>query len=225
MPRILAKNVSDYGYYHLSLQSGTGCVTIPAGRTLELKGDAIKPLKQLATVFGILAVVFFGLSFQCRKRRDILLINLISRIFYILQYLLLGAFEGAIFDLIGALAALPAKAKETGFVRKWRIFILGGIFTLAILAGVTTYRSLWSLLPFAGVCLEIAALWMNREKQIRVVSLLAQPFWLSYNIYSAAYGSAAGNVFATVSIVLALVRFSMRKKARDGVDGRSKTVI
>lgn len=191
------------------------------GKTGTVKeGGRDKAMKPFATVFGILAVLFFGLSFQCRKRRDILIVNLISRVFYILQYLLLGAFEGAAFDLLGALAELPAKAKDTAFVRRWRICILGGIFALAAVAGVLTYRSPWSILPFAGVCLEIAALWLDREKQIRVVSLLAQPFWLSYNVYSAAYGSAAGNIFAAVSIVLALVRFSSRKNARDDIDGR-----
>ncbi len=182
-------------------------------------------MKLFATVFGILAVIFFGLSFQCRRRKDIVLVNLVSRIFYILQYILLGAFEGAVFDLIGAFAALPAKAKDTPFIRKWRIYILVAIFALSAVAGVLTYRSVWSILPFAGVCLEIAALWLDRETQIRVVSLLAQPFWLSYNLYSVAYGSAAGNVFATVSIVLALVRFALRKNAGDKVDGQSKTVL
>lgn len=190
-----------------------------------VKEGEMKSVKRFATVFGILAVIFFGLSFQCRKRKDIVLVNLVSRIFYILQYILLGAFEGAVFDLIGAFAALPAKAKDTPFIRKWRIYILVAIFALASIAGVLTYRSVWSILPFAGVCLEIAALWLDRETQIRVVSLLAQPFWLSYNLYSAAYGSAAGNVFATVSIVLALVRFALRKNAGDKVDGQSKTVL
>lgn len=165
-------------------------------------------MKLLATIFGILAVIFFGISFQCGKRKNIIFVNLISRIFYILQYLLLGAFEGAVFDLIGAGAALPAKAKDHRLVRKWQPLILAAIFSIVAVAGILTYRSLWSLLPLAGVALEIAALWIDRERGIRITSLLAQPFWLVYNLYSAAYGSAAGNMFATVSIALALARFS-----------------
>ncbi|MBR3692621.1 MAG: YgjV family protein [Clostridia bacterium] len=168
-------------------------------------------MKIAATVFGILAVAAFGLSFQCRRRKDILLVNILSRVFYILQYLLLGALEGAVFDLIGAAAALPAKKKDSSFVMAHRKGILAAIFALLLLSGVLLYRSPWSLVPLAGVAFEIAGLWMDRERAIRLVSLAAQPFWLAYNIHSGAYGSVAGNVFAAVSILVALMRYAKQE--------------
>ena len=52
---------------------------------------------------GILAVATFLWSYQQKKRKNIILLNAISRGLYILQYLLLGAFSGAVLDILGAI--------------------------------------------------------------------------------------------------------------------------
>ncbi len=174
---------------------------------LPMGGEEMKILANLA---GAAAVVIFALSFQCKTRRSIIWVNLLSRVFYILQYLLLGAVAGAAFDLLGALAAWPAGQKDKKLVQKYKIPILMVIFALVAGAGVALYQNLWSLLPLAGVVFEIAALWLSREKHIRLVSFLAQPFWLAYNLHCLAFGSAVGNVFTMVSITVALLRFSGR---------------
>ena len=45
--------------------------------------------------------------------------------------------------------------------------------------------------------------------------LLGAPFWLVYNMMSAAYGSVVGNVFTLVSITVAIVRYDILKKEKD----------
>lgn len=166
----------------------------------------------IANLVGIAAVLFFALSFQCKTRRGILRVNLLSRVFYILQYLLLGAFAGAVFDLLGALAAWPADQKQKSFVQKHKATILCALFAAVVAAEVALYQNLWSLLPFWGVVFEIAALWLSQERSIRMVSFLAQPFWLLYNLHCYAFGSALGNALTMTSILLALWRFAKQKK-------------
>ncbi len=176
-------------------------------------------MKIIANILGVAAVVVFALSFQCKTRRGIILVNLLSRVFYVLQYLLLGALPGAVFDLLGALAAWPAEQKDKRIVKKYKILILVALFALVALAGVALYQSPWSLLPLAGVVFEIAALWLSREKRIRIVSFIAQPFWLAYNLHCLAFGSAVGNIFTMVSITVALLRFSVRQRVRKTTKG------
>ena len=84
---------------------------------------------------------------------------------------------------------------------------------LAIVAfGMLTYKNIFSLLPILGVIFETLALWLKKESNIRVVSLLGAPFWLAYNMVSGAYGSAVGNVITLVSITLAIVRYDVLKR-------------
>ena len=72
----------------------------------------------MAHILGILAVVTFLLSFQFKTRRNIIVVNLISRALYILQYILLGAFEGAVLDFTGFLLSFFARHKERTFVKR-----------------------------------------------------------------------------------------------------------
>ena len=44
--------------------------------------------------------------------------------------------------------------------------------------------------------------------------LLGAPFWLVYNMLSAAYGSALGNVITLVSITVAIIRYGVLKKEK-----------
>ena len=72
--------------------------------------------------------------------------------------------------------------------------------------GLTVWKNLVSLLPIIGVLFEINALWLNKEKHIRLVSLASVPFWMSYNLLCGAYGSVIGNVLMIVSIGTAMYR-------------------
>ena len=62
----------------------------------------------MAHILGVLAVIAFLLSFQFKTRRNIIAVNLTSRLLYILQYIFLGAFEGAVLDFIGRLLSFFA---------------------------------------------------------------------------------------------------------------------
>ena len=65
----------------------------------------------MAHILGVLAVATFLLSFQFKKRRSIIAVNLTSRLLYILQYIFLGAFEGAVLDFMGLLLSFFERYK------------------------------------------------------------------------------------------------------------------
>ena len=57
-----------------------------------------------AQIVGIIAVSTFLLSYQLKKRKNIIMMNATSSVLYVLQYILLGAFEGAALDIMSAFA-------------------------------------------------------------------------------------------------------------------------
>ena len=81
-------------------------------------------LEIIATVVGGFAAAIYIVSYQCRKRKWILFLGALSRTLFILQYILLGAFSGAVLDLIAILAALLAEKKERPTVKKLFIPII-----------------------------------------------------------------------------------------------------
>ena len=83
-------------------------------------------MKILANIIGIAAVAMFVLSYQLKTRRGILFLKAGSRVFYVLQYLLLGAFEGAVLDIVALLVSVLAQRKDSGWLKTHpRLTILG----------------------------------------------------------------------------------------------------
>ena len=168
----------------------------------------IHPL--IPQIIGILAVITFLVSYQQKNRRNIIIFNIISRVLYIVQYCLLGAFSGAVLDVLGALASVIAEKKDKPFIKKHLGIVIIAVNASIIIAGLLLYENVFSLLPIAGVMLHTGAFWLSDERIIRRISLAGSPFWFVYNFVSRAYGSALGDLLTMGSIIIAMIKY--RKK-------------
>ena len=168
----------------------------------------------LANILGITAVITFNFSYQLKTRRNLILCNAASRILYVLQYVLLGAVEGAALDITAFVVSLLYKKAES-FKRRYLILtlVLSNVAVIGI--GMLTYKNLFSLLPIIGVLFETMALIPKKESKIRILSLLGAPPWLAYNLLCRAYGSAVGNVITFITIGIAMARFDLRGRKRE----------
>lgn len=172
-------------------------------------------MKIIANIIGIAAVILFVLSYQQKTRRGIVICNSVSRGLYVLQYLLLFAFEGAVLDIVGIIASVLAQNKDKPLIKKNLKLIIIGVNLVIIITGILLYKNIFSLLPMFGVLLHTGAFWLTNEKHIRKISFLGSPFWFIYNLISGAYGSAIGDMMTMVSIVLAMIRYKDFKKTEN----------
>lgn len=156
---------------------------------------------------GLLAVATYLLSYQMKTRGGIITLNVSARLLYILQYLLLGALAGAVLDVAGVIASLIAAKSEHPFLKKNRTLIIVLTDVMIVASGILVFEDVFSVLPIVAVLLQTGALWMNDERKIRIVSLIAAPFWLAYNIYCIAIGSSIGDVLSMISIITAMIRY------------------
>ena len=168
-----------------------------------------------ANIVGVLAVVLYVLCYQMKTRSGIILMNAASRVLFVTQYLMLGAFEGALMDVIALCVAVLYRFRGKGVLKGRDTLVCVLANAAIVLLGLTTYRSPISLLPIFGVLFETLAMWLKKERTIRVVSLLGAPPWLVYNTWSGAYGSSVGNVITLVSIAVAIVRYDVLGKEKD----------
>jgi len=170
-------------------------------------------MNKLAFAVGVAAVVLYFLGYLQRKRASIILLNATSRILYIIQYILLSAFEGAVLDVAGIVSSFLAQQKDRSFIQKHiKLFVIA-VNLLIVAMGLTLYKNIFSLLPIIGVLLHTGAFWIDDEKIIRRISFLGSPFWLVYNIVSGAYGSCIGDVLSMVSLGISMFRYDFKKKA------------
>ena len=167
----------------------------------------------ISQIIGLTAVGLYLLSYQLKKRSHIVWVTCISNALYVLQYLMLGAFSGAVMDFMSTVASFFAGTKHSPKFSKYSKLIALVNMLLIVAAGLTIAiirRDPIELIPIAGALLQTGGLWFEDEQTIRKFGLCSAPFWLVYNYISQAYGAALGSVIAIVSIIIAMVRY--RKK-------------
>lgn len=169
-------------------------------------------MEYIAFVVGILAVILYFLGYLQKTRRRIIFLNATSRGLYILQYILLGALEGAVLDVAGIVSSLLAQKKDVPFIKKHQKLFFVLVNLLIVAMGLLLYQNIFSLMPIIGVLLHTSAFWIDDERRIRQVSLLGSPFWLIYNFVSGAYGSCIGDVLSIISIVVAMIKYDRKAK-------------
>ena len=169
-------------------------------------------------IIGFAAVGLYLLSYQLKKRKHIVWATCISNGLYVLQYVLLGAFSGAIMDMLSAVGSFFAGKKHSSCFEQYTKMIAVinlVVITVAGLAIAIIQRDPIELLPIAGALFQTGGLWCENEQTIRKFGLCSAPFWLIYNFISQAYGAAIGSVLVIVSVVTALIRYRKAGGAND----------
>ncbi len=179
-------------------------------------------------IVGITGTVLYILCFQLKHRIGIILMNATSRLLFVIQYCLLGAFAGAILDILGITAAFVATKKDKEFFKKHAflifaltvaVIIAGGVLSIVLafnaMETVTPWAIILSILPTIGVLLHSSAFFLSEERKIRILSLVGSPFWFVYNTASKAYGSSVGDVLSMASIVSAMIRYKKQEKKNE----------
>lgn len=170
----------------------------------------------ISQIIGLAAVGLYLLSYQLKKRKQIVWVTCISNALYVTQYLLLGAFSGAVMDFMSTVSSFfAAKKNDKPFALYKKPLTVVNILAIAAVGLVSAIiQKDWiELLPLAGALFQTGGLWCNDEQAIRKFGLASAPFWLVYNFISQAYGAALGSAIAIVSVVIALVRYRKNKQA------------
>lgn len=171
----------------------------------------------ISQIIGITAVALYLLSFQLKKRKQIVGVTCLSYLFYVVQYLMLGAFSGAVLDILSAGSSFCAGHKNAPRFRryaKWTATLVLGAIVAAGLIITYLQRDPIELLPIAGAGLQAGGLWFNKEQTIRWFGLAGAPFWLVYNFMAQAYGAAVGAALTIASTSIALIRYHKERNPK-----------
>lgn len=169
----------------------------------------------ISQIIGLAAVGLYLLSYQLKKRKQIVWTTFFSNVLYVLQYILLGAFSGAVMDTLCTLGSFFAGKKHSPELRpyiKWIAVINLVVIAVAGVSIAVVQRDIVELLPVVGTLFQTGGLWCENEQTIRKFGLCSVPFWLVYNYITQAYGAALGSVFVMVSAVTAMMRYRKKRK-------------
>ena len=164
----------------------------------------------LSQIIGLAAVALYLLSYQLKNRKQMVWATCISNGLYVLQYVLLGAFSGAVMDMLSTVGSFLAGRKHSVSFRKHTRLIAFLNLALIAVAGIVIAvlrKDYIELIPVAGAIFQTGGLWCEKEQNIRKFGLIGAPFWLVYNFISRAYGACLGSILIIASAVVAIMRF------------------
>lgn len=167
---------------------------------------------------GIVGMVLVLASFQFRKQKTLIRIQLYSAIIFAVHYLLLGASTGAILNIIGIGRAWVFSNKEHAWAR-WKcwipifcgVYLLVYILTFTALGKEPTADALaLELLPIIGSIVTVIAFHLDNIT-MRKLSLINGATWLIYNIITGSIGGTLTETIGIASILIGLWRLKAKR--------------
>jgi len=161
-------------------------------------------------ILGAIALIIWVISLQSSKKYTMLFLQLISNVFYGIQYVLWGLFSAASMNLVSIVRCYifgqnSRKNKETP------IFLLGVFVAIIIFLAFINCHTFLDWIPIFAALLFTVSSWQKSTRVICVCCLIASIFLALYNFIIGAYINLAGNVFEISSAVIAIFRAYLKK--------------
>ena len=164
----------------------------------------------IGQIFGIFGLLAFVLSFQCKSSKKLVFVQGIGGMLFFINFLLIGAYGGALFNLTIMIRGL-LYAKKDGKI--WKPILIGVLFTVAYVYGLTLVRGdilqmVLITLPYVSLLIMSVLMWKENGNLIRIFQISAlSPSWLIHNIFNFTLGGILAELFNIISAILSLVRF------------------
>ncbi|MBE6755005.1 MAG: YgjV family protein [Ruminococcaceae bacterium] len=164
----------------------------------------------IGQIIGFVAMAIIVASYQQKSHKNILTFQMISGLMFTVHYLLLGAYTGAVMNLLGAFRSLVYSNRD----KKWSSSIAWPIvFSIAFLiSGIMTWDNVFSVFPLIAMLMSSVVLWIEQPKINRMLSLPTSGCWLIYNIKTLSYPGIITEIFVLSSIVIGIIRLDIKKK-------------
>lgn len=164
----------------------------------------------IAQAIGYIGFVIGVFAFQSNKHKTIVLSKAATDVCFGLQYLMLGAYTGALINCIGIVRNLTlANVKDKS--RSQRILTV--LFVLLITAAcIFTWAGPLSILAMVGKICTTISFSIKNTKILRFLTTPSCILWGIYDTLTGAYGAALYELAGLVSIIIAWIRFDVIMK-------------
>ncbi len=173
----------------------------------------------IAQAFGILAMVMNVASYQAKKQKTVIIMQLFGSLFFTVNMIMLSATMGAILNIIGVARALVYSNKDKIKHIKAFNYIFISLYVLSYIATFTIFSTkatafnlIVEFLPVIGMTATNIGFSLKSAADIRKVMLISSPMWLAYHGISLSLGGVLCEIFTLVSVFIGMLRYDIKKK-------------
>ena len=173
------------------------------------------PNEAVGLGFGTVGLVIMVLSFQFKKNRTLFIMQSAAASCYVLNFLLIGAWAGALFNLCVLLRGVLFM-KNAG--KKWKLIaveaIMVGSYAFSLVLDHRPLQILLVSLVLVGLLSSTFFMWQGNVKRIRYCQICCtSPVWIAHNIYNPSLPGIICECLNMVSSAIFLAREHRAAKA------------
>lgn len=162
-----------------------------------------------AQIFGIIAILLLINSYLNTKKKNFLFVQILSNIFFGIQYFILNATTAVLNSIIAITKTIifyfyTKKGKNIP-IRTLIIFEI-----LIIILAITMCRDFVSLMPLLIAMLYTYGTWQNNLKITYLIGTIVASIWIIYNFIVGAYVASLGSIFELISSIVGIARVSKK---------------
>ncbi len=174
----------------------------------------MEPIEIIGQIIGLFAMAFNILSYQCKKQKTVIVVQLTGAALFATNYLMLGATIGGILNLIAAFRAIIFINKDKFHADHilWFIGFVASFIAVYILNFTvfgrepTLFNFMIEVLPVVGMIALTVGFRLKDAAGIRKCGLISAPSWLIYNVVVGSWGATICEILTLISIILGMIR-------------------
>lgn len=163
-----------------------------------------------AQILGLIGAIVLIVSIQFEHKKNIIISLAIANMLFVISFLLLNAYSGAIICLIAAIEAIINYAYDVK-KKKFPKILIPIYVIIPLICGVLTYKTYVDIFPIICSMLSVLLILQTKEKYIRIITLVSIVLWITYDMLVSAYTTMLSDCFFLISTTIAIIRYDILK--------------
>lgn len=174
----------------------------------------------IAQAIGLVAMAFNVLSYQGKKQRTVIALQLAGGTLFAVNFFMIGATVGGMLNIIAAVRALIFlyKDKLKADRIEWLIGFIATYVAVYVLNFTvfgkepTAVNFIIEILPVVGMTALNIGFRLKNASDIRKCALISSPSWLIYNMVAGSWGAIICEALSLASTVIGMFRHDIKSK-------------
>lgn len=171
------------------------------------------PIQFFAQIVGFFALGFIVYSYQKNDHKEIMKNHFIACILFVIHFLMLSAYTGAIMNVIASFRAIiyANQDKKWGKLTLWPL-VFGLLF---IVSGIATWEGIVSIFPVLAMVVSSFTLFIKKPMLNRTLTFPCSILWIIYNFNASSFVGILSEAFVMTSIIVGFFRHDTAKKVAE----------
>ena len=158
----------------------------------------------LIQMIGGIGYFLLALSFYKKEKKEILIMQVISYIFFTIHYYLLNAITGTMCNILGLISLVIIYYLSVKNKNKKTIVLI--MIPILLIISLLTYQNIFSIFPIIAIIISLLSFINDNENIIRFIGIISAIGWLIYAIVYHSYVAIIFEISIIISTVIAYIK-------------------